>query len=213
MRIVRQLLTTLGMLALLCLTQQATNASTITFAPLQLPGSNYTSMGSYTELGFTFTNLNDNSNTALVSAQQGNSYSYAGSAGLVNAVDGGLTRLSQGGAGFSLKSIDLSRLFTSMPGTVTVTFTGNLVGGGTTVQTFTFSNFGFQTFNFNSTFTNLAFVEFGSQSYPYFQFDDVVVIASSTASPNPEPTTMLLLGTGLAGIAAKVLRRRRAGEG
>ena len=97
-------------------------------------------------------------------------------------------------------------------GTATVTFTGHLVGGGTTVQVFTFSHFGFQTFTFNPSFTNLAFVDFNSQLYPYFQFDNVVVNASKPTA-NPEPTTMLLLGTGLVGIAAKVLRRRRALDG
>ena len=37
--------------------------------------------------------------------------------------------------------------------TQTVTFTGNLVGGGTVTQSFTFSQFGFLTFSFNSSFT------------------------------------------------------------
>ena len=47
-----------------------------------------------------------------------------------------------------------------------LTFTGNSVGGGTTVQAFTFSQFGFQTFAFNPTFSNLAFVDFGPSSIP-----------------------------------------------
>jgi hypothetical protein len=42
--------------------------------------------------------------------------------------------------------------------------------------------------------------------------DDVaqIRIGGAQTAPIPEPTTMLLLGTGLAGIAAKVRRRRRS---
>ena len=188
--------------------QLKANADTITFNPLELPGTGYTNMQTYTELGYTFTNPANSNPDAFVSAQQGHPTDYAGSAGLVNNMDAGITRLSLGGTGFTLASIDLSKLRASNA-SATVVFTGFFVGGGSTTQTFTTSQFGFQTFTFDPSFTNLDHVDFGVQVlFRFFQFDNVEVSVSRAAAV-PEPMTILLLGRGLAGVAGTVRSRRR----
>lgn len=65
---------------------------------------------------------------------------------------------------------------------------------------------------FNGTFIPAGYlIRFEDRQNPGSDSDynDLVFVVSETA-PVPEPATMLLFGTGLAGVAARVRKRRRA---
>ena len=128
---------------------------------------------------------------------------YAGSAGLLVGSSAGQALLT-GPWPFDLYSIELS--FIELSGTSPpVTFTGNLSGGGTVMQTFQPISFGFTQFDFNGSFTDLVSVSWlqGTDELNGHQFDNIVV------SDIPEPTTMLLLVTGLVGVAGASRRKKK----
>jgi hypothetical protein len=145
-------------------------------------------------------------------ASEGN---YAGSQGMFqNQINGTTTVFRADFGAFTLTSIDLAQVFSGATTPTNVTFVGTFIGSGTTTQTFVIPGTGgpaaFSTYNFNPAFTNLASVSW-TQVSPFHQFDNIALDGGSpSGTVTPEPITMTLMGTGLAGVAAARRRRKAA---
>lgn len=174
-------------------------ATTITFDSLEQPGTGFKYLPSYSEDGYQL------SASSFASAQNGNTGWYFGSASLFNNYGNGVTTLTKADHGtFSFNSIDLAPVSTGWGAGATVTFIGNVHGGGTVTDSYTLSNsYSFERFALTG-FNELDSVSW-IQQYNYHQFDNLVLEQSA---PVPEPSTFILLGAGLVGTVC--LKRKRS---
>jgi hypothetical protein len=185
------------------------NAETITFDSPGSPGAVQLLTADFQS--YTFSSV-DSFNHVL-SGHFSNAVSHNGTSFLVVSPNAtGALIMSRGGAAFSISSFDADT-FVHIQGATTITVTGTLSGGGTVSQTFVTDTVGdgpgpladFQTFSLVG-FNDLVSVQFSSVSKA-FTIDNLNVTASS--APVPEPASVLLLGSGLAGFAGFVRRQRR----
>jgi hypothetical protein len=195
-------------IAALLLTAAGARASVIDFQSLE-SNEGQTLFAPYVEDGF---QVSAGGGSRLASSGTQNPTFYAGSTGMyLFPIDSyALTLTAVGGGPFTLTSIDFS-LWGDAPAPIhpdPITFIGTTATGGTVTQTFTPLGFGFTTFTFDATFTDVVSVVW-QQSHTdthAHQFDNIVV-EPSTASV-PEPTTLVLFGTGLIGVTARLRSRR-----
>jgi PEP-CTERM motif len=185
----------------------------INFHDVPIPGGTDSApFFTYTSQGFTLVATNAAGGLTGFEAHGPNSIFWEGEIG-VNAFapatsppDNTITLTQNNGKPFTLKSIDLARNFPFDPAP-TVTFTGDLVGGGTVTESFTVTTpagtRAFQTFDFTG-FTNVTSVSWGQPqlSEGLHQFTNIDILTI------PEPASLALAGIGLAVGTGYVLRRR-----
>ena len=185
---------------------QVVVAATITFEGSAVgPGSFIVPVTPYVEAGFTLDNLLDSGGTSdgifdslspfPVNTNGTDSFLWCG----VCATPLQITQV--GLSPFSVQSIDLTNyklgFFTAG---LAINAVGNLNGGGTVLQTFNLVQDTWITFNFSAGFTNLDSLDLAITGGDV-AIDNIVLV--------PEPTTLLLLGTGLAMVGVRYRRRRK----
>ena len=192
--------------------------TTVTFNTLteSSPGSGTRFIGNcYAESGFLFTAVGlpctGASAANVFVAGSANSPFFGGGTSpslLLNSSDASVIQVTRmDGAFFNFTGIALAPfggaattvVFTGMRGTTLLSRTVTLTGTQSGFQTFTFEGF----FNGVSSIRIAASNEFGE---PLVKFDDFAT--SAVAGVVPEPSSVVLLATGLFGVGVVVIRRR-----
>lgn len=178
------------------------NAGLITFDSLEVDNSYLNLIGTsvYEEQGFTL------SFAYMYYAGKQHVNQYAGSAGLHMRTSNGLITLFDSDNDlFSIESIGLSIL---RNGSVSpsITFVGNVFGGGTVQTTFTPVTFGFTDFFFDSSFSNLTSLTWrqGTDESNAHQFDNIQLNSVEV----PEPSTLVVFTLGLMGLASRKFKKQ-----
>jgi hypothetical protein len=194
----------------------AASTMTINFSDLSAAGTGFNAAGaagSYTQDGFTFQASAGAGPSPLIGAwESSNPNAPAGgvaATSLVPYYEGAGVTISPTSGVFDLLSIDLADFGADQgggTGNFTITFTGDISGGGTVSQTFTVARTAtptLSTYDF-AGFDDLTAVTFNQGTYAANLYDAVQfnnLVVSPSAVPEPSALILLLLGSALLAAA------------